>query len=143
MVGQFEVSYSSFSVVLLHRGVPVGVIYAGNNVILRIFYGLEQHVDMVQSWSNFDDDGARPVPYLQLVSPANPCYCQVQMWLARGDHCHCEYEGIVTIRSQLNQSFFTWVKIKTLFYSFCTLLGHNYVAIITDVHCTRIIVGSP
>ena len=23
----------------------------------------------VQSWSNFDDDGARPVPYLQLVSP--------------------------------------------------------------------------
>ena len=26
-------------------------------------------VRTVQSWSNFDDDGARPVLYLQLVSP--------------------------------------------------------------------------
>ena len=35
MVGQFEVSYSAFSAILLHIGVPVGVVYTGNNVILR------------------------------------------------------------------------------------------------------------
>ena len=45
MVGPFEVSYSAF-VTLLRRGVPVGVVYAGNNVILKWSHdGLEQRVD--------------------------------------------------------------------------------------------------
>ena len=70
-MGPFEVSYSAFSVILLRRGVPVGVVYAGNK-ILRIRSGPttdSNSVWMVQSRSNFDDDGVRPVPYLQLVSP--------------------------------------------------------------------------
>ena len=56
---------------LLRREVPVGVVYTGYNVILRKWShnGFEQRVDGVITRSNFDDDGARPVPYLQLVSP--------------------------------------------------------------------------
>ena len=49
-----------------HRGVPVGVVYAGNSVILTTD---SNSMWTVQSRSNFDDDGAHPVPYLQLVPP--------------------------------------------------------------------------
>ena len=69
VVGPFEVSCTA---ILLRRGEPVGVVYAGNNVKLRSQSGPTTESNStwtVQSWSNFEDDGARPVPYLQLVSP--------------------------------------------------------------------------
>ena len=53
--------------ILLHRGVTISVVKWSHD-------GLERHVDlngawMVQSRHNFDNDGTRPVLYLQLVSP--------------------------------------------------------------------------
>ena len=66
VVGPFEASYSA---ILLRRGVPVGVVYSGNIQKLKWSHDvLEQGADGA-TMSNFDDDGARPVPYLQLVSP--------------------------------------------------------------------------
>ena len=35
VAGPFEVSYWAFSAIVVRRGVPVGVVYAGNSVILR------------------------------------------------------------------------------------------------------------
>ena len=77
VVGPFEVSYSAFSAILLRRGVPVGVVYAGNNVQLSRSGPMtdSNSMWMVQLWSNFEDDGARPVSYLQLVSPVTRTAC--------------------------------------------------------------------
>ena len=64
VVRTLEVSYLALSAILLLRGGPVGVAYTGNNVLLKgeVFTPLTQMgVWMVQSQSNFDCDGARPV----------------------------------------------------------------------------------
>ena len=42
----------------------------------------------VQSRSNFDDDGAHPVLYLQLVSPVQSMDIFVQSYVQRLYHCH-------------------------------------------------------
>ena len=62
----FEVSYFTLSVILLHRGVHVGVVCTGNNVIhSKVKWshnGLEQCVDGV-IMEQLCNDGARPVRY--------------------------------------------------------------------------------
>ena len=72
MVGPFEVSYSAFSAILLRRGVPICVVYGGNNVIFTWSHdGLAHRVDDAIT-EQLDDDGACPVTpvlYLQLASP--------------------------------------------------------------------------
>ena len=72
-MGPFEVSYLASPVILLHRGVTIGVVYAGNNVITTLKQsGPMTDLNgawMVQSRHNFDNDSTRPVLYLQLVSP--------------------------------------------------------------------------
>ena len=62
----------AFSAIVLRRRVTIGVIYAGSNIILKSECGPMMDSNslwMVRSQSNFIDDGARPVPYVQLVSP--------------------------------------------------------------------------
>ena len=64
---QPERSYLAFSAILQCRSVPVGVVYAGSIVSLWTRTG----EPMVRSRSNFDDDGAVLVPYLQVVFPVS------------------------------------------------------------------------
>ena len=70
-MGTLEVLYLAFSAILLLRGVPIGVVYAGNNLFKsEVFPSWTQTGKlMVRSRSNFNEDGARPVLYLQEVFP--------------------------------------------------------------------------
>ena len=67
-------SCTAFSPLLL-RGVPVGVVYAGNNVIFKTrWFPPRSRTDSngrhtVRSRNAFDDENARPVPYSQVVFP--------------------------------------------------------------------------
>ena len=74
-------SCTAFSPLLL-RGVPVGVVYAGNNVIFKTrWFPPRSRTDSnarhtVRSRNAFDDENARPVPYSQVVFPVHssfPC----------------------------------------------------------------------
>jgi len=73
-VGTLEVLNMEFSVVLWCRGVPVGVVYAGNNAMFRseVF---PQRTRMggrtVLIRGGSDDGGVRPVPHLQAVFPVH------------------------------------------------------------------------
>ena len=63
-----DLSYLAFSTIHLCRGVSVGVVYAGNKVVLKSGPMTDLNsVWMVRSLSNLDDDSARPVPYLKVV----------------------------------------------------------------------------
>ena len=70
VVGALEVLNMEFSVVLWRRGVPVGVVYAGNNAMFRS----EVFPQRTGGWTVLirgasDDGGVRPVPHLQAVFP--------------------------------------------------------------------------
>ena len=70
-MGPSEVSYSAFSVNLLHRGVGVGVVYTEityTRKLKRSHDGFKQCVDGAIT-ENFADNSDHPVPYLQVVSP--------------------------------------------------------------------------
>ena len=70
VVGTLEVLNMEFSVVLWCRGVPVGVVYAGNNAMFRskVFPQRTRtggRTVLIQGGS--DDGGVRLVPHLQAV----------------------------------------------------------------------------
>ena len=59
-MGSLQVCYLAFSAIP-----PIGVVYTGNNVFPP-WTRMGQLT--VQSWSNFNRDGACPVPHLQVVN---------------------------------------------------------------------------
>ena len=71
-MGTLEVLNMEFSVVLWRRGVPVGVVYAGNNAMFRseVFpQWTRTGGRTVLIWGGSDDGGVHPVLHLQAVFP--------------------------------------------------------------------------